>query len=254
MNELKKIKVLIIDDELPARSLIKTFLSSDNQFEVIGEVADGFSAVKEINTLKPDLIFLDIQMPKLTGFEVLELLEYQPIIIFSTAFDSFAVKAFEQNAIDYLLKPYNSLRFKSALVKAKEKIENQNISAKEEITKINEFVKNQIQIIERITVKKNSKIFIIKSEDVYFFEAQDDYVLFYTEKEKFIKDFTMKFLDEHLDSNNFVRIHRSFIVNLNFIDKIEQFEKESYYVFMKNNSKVKASKSGYKILKEKLGI
>jgi len=256
MINSKKIKTLIIDDEEPARNLIKTFLQVDNQFEIIGEASDGLSAVKEINNLKPDLVFLDIQMPKLTGFEVLELIENHPVIIFSTAFDNFAVKAFELNAIDYLLKPYSRERFLSAIQKVKDKF-SKDINNNDEIQKIkklNDYTKNEIQTIDRLTIKKNTKIQIITCDEIVYFEADDDFILFYTEKEKFIKDITMKYLEEHLDSNTFIRIHRSFIVNINYIDKIEQFEKESYYVLLKNNSKIKASKSGYKILKEKLGI
>lgn len=252
MQKKDKIKVLIVDDEEPARKLILNFLKENNNFEIIGQCADGFSAVKQINELKPDLVFLDIQMPKLTGLEVIDLIENNPFIIFITAYDEFAVKAFELNAIDYLMKPYSKKRFSESLQKIEDKIYNQS--------KINENyqnfknIANKDKTLDRIAVKVRSKIEVIPIEQISVFEAQDDYVEIHSEKGKFLKNLTMKYLEEHLDKNIFQRIHRSFIVNINCIEKIEKAEKDKFHIIMKNNNIAKASKSGMKILKEKLNL
>jgi len=247
------LKVIIIDDEEPARNLIRTFLSNDNDFEIICEAADGFSAVKEINSLKPDLVFLDIQMPKLTGLEVLELLENPPAIIFVTAYDNFAVQAFEQNAIDYILKPYTKERFLNALTKVKEKI-SINSNKSENYKKIIDLHQQKNEQISRIAIKNNSKVQLINVENITYFEAQDDYVMIYSENGKFIKYLKMNYLEQNLDSDIFVRIHRSTIVNINFIDKIELWQKDSRIVILKNKTELKTSANGYKLLKEKLNI
>lgn len=247
------IKVLIIDDEEPARNLIKVFLKQFDNILILDEASDGFSAIKKINELNPDLIFLDIQMPKLTGFEMLELIENPPYIIFTTAYDQYAVKAFEFNAIDYLLKPFNRERFKLAIEKAAEKI-NSGEKNPEDIGKLIKYGQENVDLIHRVAVKKKSKIFIIPVEDIYCFEAQDDYVMIYTQNDNFLKETTMKFFESHLDSEIFVRVHRSNIVNIKHIDKIELFEKDSYYIFLKNQQKVKSSKTGYKLLKSKLNL
>ncbi|MBN2892208.1 MAG: LytTR family transcriptional regulator DNA-binding domain-containing protein [Bacteroidales bacterium] len=248
-----KIKILIIDDEEPARNLIKTFLQNQSNIEILGECSDGFSAVKDINSKNPDLIFLDIQMPKLTGFEVLELIDNPPLIIFSTAFDDYAVKAFEQKAIDYIMKPYSKARFLEALDKAKEKL-NSTEKIRGTFDKLLEISNENPEKLNRFAVKNGSKITILSLEEISLFEAQDDYVMIYSEKGKFMKNMTMKYLEKHLDDTEFVRIHRSFIVNLSCIDKIEHFEKDNYIVILKNKQQAKASKSGYKILKEKLNL
>lgn len=248
----KNIRVLIIDDEEPARNLLTNFLKDYDNFEIIGECSDGFAAVKQINELQPDLIFLDIQMPKLTGLEVLELIEKMPLIVFVTAFDEFAINAFELNAVDYLLKPYSKKRFAEALEKVQEKI-NQNIIPKEKYEKVKETVDAE-KTLERIAVKVRTKIEIIPVENIIVFEAQDDYIQIYSDKGKYLKNMTMKYLEEHLDSNVFQRTHRSFIVNLNNIERIEKAEKDNFYIIMKNNIRAKASKSGYSILKKKLNL
>lgn len=248
----KQIRVLIIDDEEPARNLLTNFLSDYKNIEIIGECADGFSAVKQINELQPDLIFMDIQMPKLSGLEVLELIEKMPLIVFVTAFDEFAINAFELNAVDYLLKPYSKKRFAEALEKVRQKIE-LNIIPKEKYQKVKETV-DSTKILERIAVKVRTKIEIIAVENIIVFEAQDDYIQIYSDKGKYLKNMTMKYLEEHLDSNIFQRTHRSFIVNINNIERIEKAEKDNFYIIMKNNITAKASKSGYSVLKEKLNL
>ena len=248
--ESAKIKVIIVDDEEPARKLIANFLKENPDFEIIDECAEGFSAVKKINELQPDLVFLDIQMPKLTGMEVLELLDNIPLIVFVTAYDEFAVKAFELNAIDYLLKPYSKKRFAETLEKVKDKFYKKIIPS-EKYDNLKKSI-NHKKNSERIAVKNRSKIEVIPVEQIMLFEAQDDYVQIYSDKSKYLKNMTMKYLEAHLNKEIFVRVHRSYIVNINFIERIEKAEKESNYIIMKNNIVAKASKSGYQLLKGKL--
>lgn len=250
MSDLK-ISTLIIDDEELARSIIKTFAEEIEWINIVGECKNGFDGIKKINELKPQLIFLDIQMPKLTGFEMLELLDEKPQIIFSTAYDEFAIKAFEQNAIDYLLKPYSKDRFVEACKKAKEKIEN-NVTEKEKITKLQDTTAEDT--LKRVVVKTRNSMEIIPVSEISMIEAQDDYVMIYTKTRKYLKQQTMKFYESHLNDKDFVRIHRSYIVNVSEILKIEPFEKDSYIVVMKNQERIRASRAGYKNLKEILDI
>ncbi len=246
-----KIKVIIIDDESLARQITKSYLSKKSDFEIIAECSNGFDAIKKINELKPDLIFLDIQMPKLTGFEMLELIEEPPVIIFTTAYDHFAIKAFEVNAIDYLLKPFSEERFESALQKAVLQLGDrfkQN-SAIENIIKTTD---EKIEFLERVVIKDGSKITVIPVGEIKWIEAQDDYVLINTEKGRYLKQKTMKYFDSHLNENEFVRVHRSYIINLGFIQHLEQTETESYRLVMKNGKQIPVSKAGLQRLKSTL--
>jgi len=243
-------KVIIIEDEEPATDLIKFFLAEHPEFKLLAECSNGFEGVKMVQDMKPDLIFLDIQMPKLTGFEVLELLDHKPIVIFSTAFDQFALKAFEANACDYLLKPYSKERFTEALHKAKARIElNQKQDHSALLEKIDEG-----RNLERVVVKSGSKITIIPVEEIIYIEATGDYVEIHTKQGGQIKDKTMKYFESNLDQKKFVRIHRSFIVNIAFIKKLEHFAKDSYVVILHNNKDLKVSSSGFKQLKSILNI
>jgi two-component system LytT family response regulator len=247
------IRTIIVEDEEPARDIVKTYLKSHSAIELIGEFADGFSGVKAINELKPDLLFLDIQLPKLTGFEILELVEYLPVTIFTTAYDQFALKAFEMNATDYLLKPFSAERFNSALQKAFEKI-NAKKSEVSEIKKLVETVDEKTDSIDRVVVKTGTKIKVIPTDKIIYIEAQDDYVMIYAEDSKHLKEKTMKYFESHLDNSTFIRIHRSYIVNVNYILQLEHFSKENYLVILKNGAKLKVSDSGYKNLKTRLNF
>lgn len=248
-----KFSVLIIDDEQPARELIRTFLSNHDQFEVLAECSNGFEGLKQIQELRPDLIFLDVQMPKITGFEMLELLDDFPAVIFSTAYDEFAIKAFDLSAVDYLLKPYSQARFDKAVEKALERIESKNAEP-DSLKKLGEMRAQSGQLLDRIVVKTGSKIKVIRMDQIEYFEADDDYITIYTPEGRFLKQQTMKTLETQLDPKEFIRIHRSFIVRLSQIVQIEPYEKESKIVVLKNGKKIKVSKSGLKTLKEALGI
>lgn len=247
-----KIRAIIIEDEALARNLLKNYLNGHEKIEVIGECENGFDGLKAINELKPELVFLDVQMPKLTGFEMLELLEYKPEIIFTTAYNQFAIKAFEQHAVDYLLKPFSKDRLLVAVERAIEKIEG-NKSGDLPIDKLTEIPESDV--IERVVVKDKNKIHIIPVEQIRYIESLDDYVMIYTKEKRFVKQKTMKFFEDHLNPNEFIRIHRSYIVKVEEIAEIQQYEKESHIVILKNDHmKLKVSKTGYKNLKETLNF
>ena len=244
------IKTIIVEDEKLARDLVRDYLSKHDDFEIIGEYEDGFSGLKAINELKPDLVFLDIQMPKLTGFEMLEVLEHHPAIIFTTAYDQYALRAFEHNALDYLLKPYSAERFEESLAKVRERIgtgeDQQSISG------LIEQKDQQEESIHRVVVKSRSKIHVIPVDTILYIEAQDDYVMIYTPESKHLKQKTMKYFESHLPGEDFVRIHRSYIVRISEISQMQLYEKESYIVILKNGVKLPVSKTGLPKLKSKL--
>ncbi len=244
------IKTIIVEDEKLARDLIKDYLGKHNDFELIGEYEDGFSGLKAINELMPDLVFLDIQMPKLTGFEMLEILEHHPAIIFTTAYDQYALKAFEHNTLDYLLKPYSSDRFDEAVDKARERISAGGDS--NSISKLVEHRDEQEESIHRVVVKSRYKIHVIPVDNITYLEAQDDYVMIYTHDSKHLKQKTMKYFESHLPEEDFVRIHRSYIARITEIEQMQLYEKESYIVILKNGVKLPVSKTGLPKLKSKL--
>ncbi len=249
----RKIKSIIIDDERLARDIIKKYLSEIPEIDVIAECSNGFEGIKKINELKPDIVFLDVQMPKINGFEMLELLDEPPSIIFSTAYDQYALKAFQVNAVDYLLKPYSKERFNDALKKATATIDDKQ--RKHSLIKnLIENRGNTAEYLDRILVKTGPKISIIPAETIKWIEAKDDYVMIHSTGGKFLKQKTMKFLEEHLNPKDFIRIHRSFIAAIKEIKKIELLEKESYQVVLGNNECLPVSKSGYEKLKARLTI
>jgi two-component system, LytTR family, response regulator len=248
-----KLKTILIDDEQPARDIMKHYLKDFDEIEIIGEFTDGFSGLKAIQELKPDLVFLDVQMPKLTGLELLELLDQPPMIIFSTAYDQYAIKAFEMNAIDYLLKPYS----KERLVQAVQKALTQTPSGEKSSAVIQNLVKTfeeSTEYLQRIAVKTRHKVNVIPVDDIMYLEAEGDYVMIHTKENKYLKEKTMKYFETHLDPDHFIRVHRSAIVNADYIHRLELYDKESYMVILKNNVNVKASSTGYKLLKEKLHL
>lgn len=241
------IKAIIIDDEQPARDLIRHYLAGHKDIEIAGQFADGFTGLKAIQDLKPDLVFLDIQMPKLTGFELLELLDEMPNIIFTTAYDQFAIKAFELNAVDYLLKPYSQERFDQALLKAYDHFQHKKAST--EIKKLASHIADNQEILDRVVVKTGSKIKVIPVDSILYLESQDDYVMIYLTEGKFLKQQTMKYFEQHLDATKFVRIHRSYLVNVNTIKQLELYEKNSYLAVLSSGAKLRVSDTGYKALK-----
>lgn len=244
-------KVVIIDDEPLARSIVVEYLQQHPSIEIAAECNDGFQGVKAIMQHKPDLIFLDIQMPKINGFEMLELLDSTPSVIFTTAFDEYAIKAFEANAIDYLLKPFSKERFDLAIQKWNEK---KNTSSEKNIQSLLENTTKQPDERNRIVVKNGSDIRIVPMADVMYIEAYDDYVKIFTKDTYYLKKKTMNYYEDVLDKSHFFRTHRSFIINLQELTKIEPLEKNTYVVLLKNGKKIPLSRTGYSKLKETLGV
>jgi len=244
-------KIIIIDDEPLARSIVREFLQKHPQLEVIQECGDGFEGVKAIQQHQPDLIFLDIQMPKITGFEMLELIEQPPGVIFTTAFDEFAIKAFEAHAIDYLLKPFNQDRFDKAIGKWNEQRSVTTEKATQDLLESASLSPSQRQ---RIVVRNGSKIKIISVHDVFYLEAADDYVKIHTQEGYFLKNKTMNHFEQSLDLHQFVRSHRSYIVNVQQITRIDPYEKDNHVAILRSGAKVPVSRSGYSKLKEVLGL
>jgi two-component system LytT family response regulator len=245
---MKKINVLIVDDESLARDLVKSYLREVADIEIIGECENGFEALNDIQQKKPDLVFLDVQMPKINGFELLEVLDDIPAIIFTTAFDQYAIKAFDMSAVDYLLKPFSKDRFLQSLEKARKQIHQEKSNAG--FKDLKDKLELETEKLERIVVRHASKIIIIPINEIHYFEAQDNYVMIYSDKGKFLKDKSMKFYEDNLAASDFIRIHRSYIVAVNQIDSVEQYSKDTHLVILKYGAKLKTSASGYKRLRE----
>lgn len=250
---MEKIRTLIIDDEAPAREIIKHYLTEIDDIEVIAECADGFSGLKTITVMKPDLVFLDIQMPRLTGIEMVEVLTEKPEIIFTTAYDQFAIKAFELNAVDYLMKPFPKRRFLEAAKKAIDKIKS-GAGNKMPANLLLAKKPDPVNPVNRIVVRKGNAINLIPVEQIRYVEAQDDYVMIYHAAGKALKQQTMKFYEENLPKNDFVRVHRSYIVRVEEIKKIEPYGKDNHIAILQSGDKLPVSRSGYKQLKEELNF
>ena len=250
---MEKIKILIIDDETPARELIKHYLKEVDSIEVIAECADGFSGLKAITTMKPDLVFLDIQMPRLTGIEMVEVLTEKPEIIFTTAYDQFAIRAFELNAVDYLMKPFPKRRFLDAVNKAIEKIRSGK-GNKEPASQLLSKKPETSSPVNRIVVRKGNAINLIPVEQIRYVEAQDDYVMIFHSSGKALKQQTMKFYEDNLPKADFVRIHRSYIVKVEAIKGIEPYGKDNHIAILHSGDKLPVSRAGYKHLKKELNF
>jgi two-component system LytT family response regulator len=250
---MEKIRTVIIDDETPAREIIKYYLKDLENIEVISECADGFSGLKTISSMKPDLVFLDIQMPRLTGIELVEVLTEKPEIIFTTAYDQFAIRAFELNAVDYLLKPFPKRRFLDAVKKATDKIES-GTGNKEPASQLLAKIPEQASAVNRIVVRKGNAINLIPVDKIRFVEAQDDYVMIHHADGKALKQQTMKFYEDSLSKQDFVRIHRSYIVRVEEIKRIEPYGKDNHIAILQSGDKLPVSRAGYKQLREELNF
>lgn len=246
------IKAVIIDDEPLAREVVKEYLLGFPQIEVVQECNDGFEGLKAIQQHQPDLVFLDIQMPKITGFEMLELVEKLPAVIFTTAFEEHAIRAFEVNAVDYLLKPFSAERFEKAVQKWLDHFhkpaEMPDTNALLEAASATPLQNN------RVVIRLNGKIKIIPVSEIHYLEAADDYVKVVTHEGNFLKNKTMAFFEKTLDPAQFTRVHRSYILNINQVTRIEPYEKENHLAILRSGAKVLVSKTGYPKLKAALGL
>jgi len=242
------IRVLIIDDEPLARSIVAEYLQHHPEFVVVQACNDGFEGVKAIQQLQPQLIFLDIQMPKINGFEMLELIDQPPAVIFTTAHDEFAIKAFEAHAIDYLLKPFSRERFGRAIQKFK--------TANSDRQAVASLLASTPQPDEhqRMVVKKGANIVILPIQQVIYIEAFDDYVKVHTREGFYLKKKTMSHYEKVLDANQFVRVHRSYLLNLQELTRIEPLTKDNHVALLRNGQRLPLSTAGYARLKGVLGI
>jgi two-component system LytT family response regulator len=235
-------KVLIIDDEEAARILIRQYLEDHDQLEVVGECTDGLIAVHSINRLEPDLIFLDVQMPGLSGFQVIRELVHIPQVIFTTAFDQYALKAFDSNAVDYLLKPYTKERFNQALAKALHR-NTQLVPALQLPAENNNQPASANNYFERILLESGSKMVSLSIHDIIYLEAEKDYTRVYSHAKNFLSNFGISTLEQRLPPSVFTRIHRSFIINIHYIKEVYKQNNDTYLV-LKNDTTLKVSK-GY---------
>jgi len=239
-----KLKVVIVDDEDLARAIIREHLAGHPDIEVAAECANGFEAVKAVSECRPDLIFLDIQMPKLNGFEVLELIEPAPAVIFVTAYDQYALRAFEVHAVDYLLKPVSAERLAQALERAR--------TAQGERLPVAELVRDareHSKPLERILIRDGSKVHVVPAEKIDYFEAQDDYVCIRTGGKEHLKQETLANLEGLLDQGRFIRIHRSYILNIERLARLELYAKDSRIAILQDGTRLPVSRSGYARLK-----
>jgi two-component system, LytTR family, response regulator len=245
----QEIKTMLIDDEPLARESLKIFLSAYEGIHVVAECSNGLQAIQVINQEKPDLVFLDVQMPEVNGFEVLNEIEpdIQPVVIFATAYEKYALQAFEANAIDYLLKPFDKHRFKEAVQKAIRYINGNN---GEGLNHIRELLKtyNRLKSAEgqyknRILVKEKKKYFLVDLDDISFFEASGDYVAIHKQKVTHLINDSMNNLESKLDPQQFIRIHRSTIINVRYIDNLQPYFNGEFHITMKNGEKLKLSRN-----------
>lgn len=240
---MAKKTVLIVDDEPLAREALVQALSEFEEVVISGECSDGFEAVKAINESRPDIVFLDIQMPKLDGFDVLELLgEAPPYIVFVTAYDEYALKAFESHALDYILKPVGPDRLKTTFAKVNERIQEKSSQPMGSLLADRQA---RIKPLARILVRDRANVYIIAVEDIVYFEAQDDYISIHTREGSFLKKETLSHLEKLLDDRLFIRIHRSYLLNINHLSKIEPYTKDSRIAILKSGQTLPVSRSGY---------
>jgi two-component system LytT family response regulator len=243
------IKTILIDDEPLARSLVREYLGNHPEFSIVAECGDGFEGVKSIAQHKPDLIFLDIQMPKINGFEMLELIEQPPSVIFTTAFDEYAIRAFDLHAVDYLLKPFSQDRFNKAIQTWTSRQSTHGSMTEALVQDVSPPEERQ-----RLVVKKGNNIVIVPIPMVHYIEAFDDYVKIFTKDGFYLKKKTMAHYEKTLDPRQFVRIHRSYLLNLHELTRIEPMEKDTHVALLKNGVRLPLSQTGYSKLRSVLGI
>jgi two-component system, LytTR family, response regulator len=241
MTQSNKIRAVIVDDEDLARQMVRELLEVHPEIEIVAECANGFEAVKAATELKPDLLFLDIQMPKLDGFEVLELIGTNMAVVFATAYDQHALRAFEVHAVDYLLKPFGAERFEQALARARQRMGEKLPPPSD----LKASTRAQGEFAERIVVRDGTRVHIIPIAKLDYAEAQDDYVALASEGKKHLKQQTISSLETSLDPARFLRIHRSYIVNLERVTKIEPYGKDTHLSILSDGTRLPVSRSGY---------
>ena len=244
-----KIRTVLVDDEQLARQVLREFISAHADLEIAAECSNGFEAVKAVADQKPDLLFLDVQMPKLDGFEVLELIGNQTAVVFVTAYDNYAIKAFEVHAVDYLLKPFSAERFNAALTRAKQRLSGGAPQKSPAAADLAASARPPAQYLDRVAVREGSQVSIIPVSKLDYAEAQDDYVALASAGKKHLKQQTISNLEASLDPTRFLRVHRSYIVNLERVSKVEPYGKDTHVAVLSSGVQIPVSRAGYARLK-----
>ena len=243
------LRIVIVDDEPLARAVVQEFAAADAGIEIVADCANGFEAVKAVAELKPDLVLLDVQMPKLDGFEVLELLGREQPVVFITAYDQYALRAFEVHAVDYLLKPFSAERFQEAMARARERL---RAKAALPVDAIVRDGRPKTGPAERVLIRDGANVHVLPVDKIDYVEAQDDYVAFKSEGKQYLKDQTLAAVEATLDPARFVRIHRSFILNVDRIAKVELYAKDSRMAILRDGTRLPVSRAGYTRLSQLL--
>jgi len=239
---MESLRIVVVDDEPLARAVVREYVAAHPGVEIVAECANGFEAVKAASELSPDLMFLDVQMPKLSGFEVLELIGRSVPVVFTTAYDQYALTAFEVHAIDYLLKPFSAERFAEALTRARERLAAREGMPVEALVDANRT--NQTPL-ERVLIRDGSKVHVLTVDRIDYVEAQDDYVAFHSDGKSYLKDQTLAAVEGLLDPARFVRIHRSYLLNIERIARVELYAKDSRIAILRDGAKLPVSRAGY---------
>ena len=239
---------MIVDDEELARQILREYLQPEQDVQIVAECGNGFDAVKAAAELKPDLMFLDVQMPKLDGFEVLELLDREIAVVFVTAYDQYAMKAFDAAAVDYLLKPFSQDRFRNALMRARQRLDGRQPML--DAAGLSAAVRPPEQYAPRVVIRDGSRVHIIPVEKLDYAEAQDDYVAFHSGPKSYLKQQSLASVEASLDPAQFVRVHRSFLVNIERVTNIESYTKDTRIAVLADGKQIPVSRAGYARLKE----
>ena len=246
---MNTLRVAIVDDEAPARAILREYLGGEPGVQVVAECANGFEAVQAVANAKPDLLLLDVQMPKLDGFEVLELVERDVAVVFVTAYDQYALKAFEVHAVDYLLKPFGPERLTEALQRVRARLAQKEPVAEPLAARL----QSGRRPLTRVLIRDGATVHIVPLGKIDYAEAQDDYVAIHAEKRTYLKEQTMAQLEGMLDPRQFVRIHRSYLLNVDRLAKIDATDTDSRVAILRDDTRLPVSRSGYTRLSALLG-
>ncbi len=246
------LRLVIVDDEPLARAVVREYAGGDPELEVVAECGNGFDAVKAVAEHKPDLVLLDVQMPKLDGFEVLELLGREQAVIFITAYDQYALRAFEVHAVDYLLKPFSAERFQEAMGRARERLRAKEGAPGPDVPALVRDAKPRTGHAERVLIRDGANVHVLPVDKIDYVEAQDDYVAFKADGKQYLKDQTLSAVEATLDPSRFVRIHRSYILNIDRIAKVELYAKDSRIAILRDGTRLPVSRAGYARLSQLL--
>ncbi len=238
----ERLRIIVVDDEPLARAVVREYAALDPELEIVADCANGFEAVKAVAELKPDLVLLDVQMPKLDGFEVLELLGREQPVIFVTAYDQYALRAFDVHAIDYLLKPYSAERFQEAISRARVRWRSSAATPIEDLVRD---AQPRTGPLTRVLIRDGPNVHVLPVERIDLVEAQDDSVGVGSDGKTYLKDLTLATVEQTLDAARFVRIHRSYLLNIDRIARVELYAKDSRIAILRDGTKLPVSRSGY---------